>query len=523
MIIFGLELMYKKMNLKYIGGRKTMSVSTNEKRPPYGMLAILLIGAFIAILNSTLLNIALPSIMVDLAISATTVQWLVTGYMLVNGILIPATAFLIQKYSVRHLFLAAMLLFTIGTIVSGLAPTFAILLIARMIQAAGSAILMPVLMNVLLVSFPIEKRGAAMGVFGLVMIFAPAIGPTLSGWIIEHYDWRMLFYVIFPLALIVLIMAFFNLKDKKEKVDLTLDILSMILSSIGFGGMLYGFSSAGNKGWNDPAVYGTLIIGVIALVIFVLRQSKLEKPFLNFQVYNYSMFTLSSIISIMINMALFSAMILLPIYVQTIRGISPIDSGLLMLPGAIVMGIMSPITGKLFDKFGARTLVVIGLLITLISTYYFSTLSLTTPYVELLVLYTVRMFGMSMVMMPIMTNGLNQLPKSLYPHGTAMNNTLSQVAGAIGSALLVTVMSKRTEAHGEDLMTSAMSKLTAQPTAEALEALKGEVMRKAMVEGIDDAFLVATAIVAVALVLAFFIKRPQPADEGQDVTVKTEA
>ena len=162
------------------------------------------------------------------------------------------------------------------------------------------------------------------------------------------------------------------------------------------------------------------------------------------------MFTLSSVISIMINMALFSAMILLPIYVQTIRGISPIDSGLLMLPGAIVMGIMSPITGKLFDKFGGRILVVIGLLITLVSTYYFSTISLTTPYAELLVLYTIRMLGMSMVMMPIMTTGLNQLPPRMYPHGTAMNNTLAQVSGAIGSALLVTVMSKRTETHGAD-------------------------------------------------------------------------
>ena len=197
----------------------------------------------------------------------------------------------------------------------------------------------------------------------------------------------------------------------------------------------------------------------------------------------------------MIKMALFSAMILLPIYVQTIRGISPIDSGLLMLPGAVVMGIMSPITGKLFDKFGARLLVLIGLIITLVSTYYFSTISLTTPYSELLVLYTVRMFGMSMVMMPVMTNGLNQLPQRMNPHGTAMNNTLSQVAGAIGSALLVTVMSKRTTTHAEDLMGSAMSKLTEQPTAEVLKALKGEVMRKAMVEGINDAFLVATVLV----------------------------
>ncbi|MFJ8257878.1 DHA2 family efflux MFS transporter permease subunit [Peribacillus asahii] len=490
-----------------------MSDSANAKRPPYGIIGILLAGAFIAFLNGTLLNIALPSIMKDFDISATTVQWLVTGYMLVNGVLIPTTAFLIQKYSVRHLFLIAMLLFTIGTVASAVAPSFTIILAGRMIQAAGSAIMMPLLMNVMLTSFPIEKRGTAMGVFGLVMIFAPAIGPTLSGWIIEHYTWRTLFYMIAPIAALIVIFAFFMLKDKKEKVNITLDILSLVLSSIGFGGLLYGFSSAGDKGWGDIEVYGTIIIGAIALILFILRQLKLERPMLDFRIYKHPMFALSSVISMVVNMALFSAMILMPIYVQTIRGISPIHSGLLMLPGAIVMGIMSPITGKLFDKHGARSLAIIGLVITAVSTYYFSTLSLTTPYWELITLYTVRMFGMSMVMMPIMTNGLNQLPQRMNPHGTAMNNTLSQVSGAIGSALLVTVMSKRTEAHAEELMESAMSQVTGQPTAEALAAIKGEVMVKAMVDGINDAFLVATVLIGVALLLSLFIKRAKPAEE----------
>ena len=224
---------------------------------------------------------------------------------------------------------------------------------------------------------------------------------------------------------------------------MTLDQLSLVLSSVGFAGLLYGFSSAGEEGWASLEVYGTIMIGAISLVLFVTRQLKLDKPMLDFRVYQYPMFALSSVITILMNMALFSAMILLPIYVQTIRGISPIQSGLLMMPGGLIMGIMSPITGKLFDKWGARILAIIGITITVISTYYFSTLSLTTPYSELVILYTVRSFGMAMVMMPIMTNGLNQLPRRLYPHGTAMNNTLQNVGGAIGSALLITVYSKR--------------------------------------------------------------------------------
>lgn len=488
-------------------------VNNEAKRPPYGIISILMIGAFIAFLNNTLLNIALPSIMKDLEIDAATVQWLTTGFMLVNGILIPTSAFLIQKYSVRQLFIAAMGLFTLGTIVAGLAHVFPLLLTGRLLQASGSAIMMPLLMNVMLVSFPVEKRGAAMGVFGLVLMFAPAIGPTLSGWLIEHYDWRMLFHFVTPIAAVVLLLGVFLLKDKKEKVDIRLDILSVILSSVGFGGILYGFSSAGKKGWDSPEVYGTLIIGVISLTIFILRQLKQEKPMLNFTIYKYPMFALSSVISMVVTMAMFSGMLLLPIYVQTLRGISPLDAGLMLLPGAIVMAFMSPITGKLFDKFGGKVLAIIGLAITVVTTYYLSKLTLETTYTELIILYTVRMFGMSMVNMPVSTNGLNQLPKRFYPHGTAMNNTLSQVSGAIGTALLVTIMSNVAESRAKELGEKAMAQLTEQPTTAALAEMKQQIMMQSMLDGINFAFFVSIFIAGLALVLAFFMKRATPAED----------
>jgi EmrB/QacA subfamily drug resistance transporter len=485
-------------------------------RPPYGLLAVLMVGAFIAFLNNTLLNIALPSIMKDLKVETATVQWLSTGFMLVNGILIPTTAFLIQKYSVRHLFLVAMGLFTLGTILSGFAHAFPLLLSGRMIQAAGSAILMPLLMNVMLTSFPVEKRGAAMGIFGLVLMGAPAIGPTLSGWIVEHYDWRMLFHVVTPIAATVLLIGFFLLKDKKDKVDIRLDIFSVFLSSVGFGGLLYGFSSAGSKGWDSPQVYGTLIAGFIGLVWFIYRQINMDKPMLNFTIFKYPMYALSASISMVVTMAMFSGMLLLPIYVQTIRGISPMDAGLMLLPGAILMAIMSPITGRLFDKIGGRILAIIGLIITVVTSYYFSKLTLDTTYTELIILYSVRMFGMSLVMMPVSTNGLNQLPPRFYPHGTAMNNTLQQVSGAIGTALLVTLMSNRTESVAKDMAADAMKHVTGQPTAAAIAEMKQQILMKSMLEGINFAFFVSVFIAALALVLAFFIKRAKPAEESTE-------
>jgi EmrB/QacA subfamily drug resistance transporter len=498
-----------------------------DNRPPYGIIAVLMIGAFITFLNNTLLNIALPSIMTDLKVDASTVQWLATGFMLMNGILIPSTAFLIQKYSVRHLFLLAMGLFAIGTILAGMAHVFPLLLAGRMTQAAGSAIMMPLLMNVMLVSFPIEKRGAAMGVFGLIMMGAPAIGPTLSGWIIEHYDWRMLFHFVTPIAIVVVLLGFFLLKDKKEKVDIRLDVFSLVLSSIGFGGLLYGFSSAGKEGWDSPIVYGTIIIGGISLLTFILRQLKQERPMLNFMIFKYPMYALSITISMVLMMAMFSGMILTPIYVQTLRGISPMDAGLMMLPGAIIMALMSPITGKLFDKYGGRVLAIIGLTITTVTSYYFSQLTFETTYTQLIILYSVRMFGMSMVMMPVSTNGLNQLPTRFYPHGTAMNNTLQQVAGAIGTALLITIMSNRTESYAKELAADAMKNVTEQPTAQAAAEMQQQIMMKAMLEGINFSFYVTVFISAIALLLAFFIKRAKQAEDpmqeqptGNKVTAK---
>ncbi|KOY83617.1 DHA2 family efflux MFS transporter permease subunit [Lysinibacillus macroides] len=479
----------------------TENITSTQTKTPYGMIAILFIGAFVAILNETLLNIALPAIMDEFHVKATAVQWLSTGYMLINGILIPASAFFIQRFTDRKLFITAMALFTLGTFLASVAPAFGVLLAARMIQAAGSAIMMPLLMNVMLTAFPVEKRGAAMGMFGLVMITAPAIGPTLSGWLIEHYSWRILFDIVLPIAILTLIFAIFKLKNVTPERAIKLDVFSLILSSIGFGGLLYGFSSAGDKGWDHILVYGTIIIGTLALITFILRQLRMEEPMLEFRIFKYPMFALSSAIAIVLSVAMFSAMILMPIYVQTIRGISPMDSGLLMLPGAIVMGIMSPITGKLFDKYGARSLAIIGLTITIVTTYYFSKIDMETTYATLVWLYTLRMFGMSMVMMPVMTNGLNQLPAYNNPHGTAMNNTLQQVSGAIGSAVLITVMNNKATAKAEELASSAT-----QGTA--------NIVNESMLHGITFTFFISTLIAVIALILAFFMKRVSPAHDS---------
>ncbi|KQL35778.1 DHA2 family efflux MFS transporter permease subunit [Psychrobacillus sp. FJAT-21963] len=478
-----------------------------QQKPPYAMIAILFVGAFIAFLNNTLLNVALPTIMTEFKVKPSIVQWLTTGYMLVNGILVPASAFFVQRFSNRKLFITAMVLFTAGTALAAFAPEFWVLILARMIQAAGSAMMMPLLMNVMLTAFPIERRGSAMGMFGLVMILAPAIGPTLSGFILEHYEWRVLFEIILPFAIIVLLFAIFKLRNITPNSKVNLDVFSLILSSIGFGALLYGFSTAGDKGWDAPIVYGTIIVGFISLIVFVWRQLKLDEPMLDVRIYKYPMFALSSVISIVVSAAMFSGMILTPLYVQTIRGISPFHSGLLMLPGAIAMGLMSPITGKLFDKYGARILAITGLIITTIATYLMSDLAQDSDYYYIMAVYTIRMFGMSMIMMPIMTNGLNQLPMNMNPHGTAMNNTLQQVSGAIGSAIFLTIMNAKMESSAKVLATEAAAAGKVPTNTEGLVQFQAELGMKAMLEGINFTFFIATLVTVVALILAFFVKR----------------
>nr|WP_239255055.1 MDR family MFS transporter [Listeria ilorinensis] len=462
------------------------------------LVITMIVGAFVAVLNQTLLATALPMIMDDLDITAATGQWLTTAFLLTNGIMIPITAMLIEKISSKVLFITAMVVFTIGTIIAAVAQSFPILLTGRIVQAAGAGIMMPLLQTIFLLIFPREKRGAAMGIMGLVMAFAPAIGPTLSGWIVDSYDWRVLFIVLIPIAVFDIILAFFGMKKVVALKENKIDILSIILSSVGFGSMLYGFSSAGNDGWGDPIVVTTLIIGAIVTVLFIWRQLSIEHPMLEFRVFRYPIFSLSVILSSIVTMAMIGAEIVLPLYIQSIRGETALQSGLLLLPGAIVMGIMSPITGIIFDKIGARWLSISGLTILTLGTIPFMFLTADTPLWYIVVFYAIRFLGISMAMMPIGTAGMNALPNELINHGSAVNNTIRQIAGSIGTAVLITVLTNVTK----DQMPNKMLAAT-DPAGFAQKAMD------ASLDGMKAAFLVAVIFSAIGMILSFFVKNKQ--------------
>ncbi|MDU9348570.1 MULTISPECIES: MDR family MFS transporter [Staphylococcus] len=445
-----------------------------EKRIP--LFIVLLSGAFITILNQTLLGTALPPIMKDLQVSESTVQWLQSIFMLVNGIMIPVTAFLIERFTSRQLFLTAMSIFAVGTLLCAVGIDFSMLLIGRVLQAAGAGIMMPLMQTILFLTFPKEKRGTAMGLFGLVIAFAPAIGPTLSGILVEHLTWRSVFYVVFPIAIIIIIASIFLLKNVTETTHPKLDIASVILSTLGFGGLLYSFSSVGEAGWTSVQFIAPLIVGIVSLVVFIRRQLNLKEPMLEFRVFNYGIYALGTILSMFVFGVLIATNIILPLYMQNMLQYSALKSGLVLLPGAIIMGMMNPITGYLFDKFGGKWLARIGLFVLVVSTLPFTMLTEHTTFTYLATSNALRMVSIAMVMMPMTTLAINQLPNELIAHGTAMNNTFRQMAGAIGTAVFITLMS--VSAIPQDGITG-------------------------IIHGVNVTFIVATVISAIGLLLSF--------------------
>jgi len=485
-------------------------VSNNQTVDIYGkpynrslLVVVLLIGTFCTVLNQTLLTTAFPALMKAFDISASSVQWLTTGFLLVNGIMIPISAWLINKFSSKRLYLTAMTIFLIGTITCFVAPNFSTLLIGRLVQAAGVGISMPLLQNIMLSIFPPEKRGSAMGMAGIVIGLAPALGPTLSGWIIDHYTWRDLFGMVIPIVILVLVLAIFLMKSVIQLSNPSIDVLSALLSTVGFGSLLYGFSSVGNDGWGSLKVIGFLIIGVVVIGLFVWRQLHLEHPFLELRVFKSPTFTIAAILSGVVNMAMVGAEMVLPLYIQNIRGESAFHSGLMLLPGALIMGLMMPITGAIFDKHGAKRLAISGMLILTAATLPFAFLTQETPVIMIVVLYAMRMFGISMVMMPVTTSGMNALPMNLISHGTAVNNTFRQVASSIGTAVLISILTNVTK----DNLPKA-SLLKSLPLSYKDQAIN------ATLSGYHAAFFVAVIFGLIGFLITFFLKNNKKFEGG---------
>lgn len=417
---------------------ETKNISTRERNI---IVIIIIVGAFLTSLNQTVLTSALPTIMKDFNIDANIGQWLTTAYLLVLGVIIPTTAFLVNKISTRKLYIFALGLFFIGCIFSICAKSISIMIVSRIIQAIGAGVLAQLVQVVILNLYPKEDRGKAMGIYGLTVGFAPAVGPTFSGFVIDFLGWRSLFYMLASISILDIVVAVFLLRNVGETMkDNKLDIISVILSTFGFGGLLIGASNQGSYGWESSLTYIPLIVGVFTIICFTLRQIKIENPLLELKVFQSRDFTVSTILICIAYAAMMSATILLSIYIQSLRGYSAVTSGIVMLPGSFLFAFLSPITGRLLDKYGPRILCIVGMISFGVGTFAFSFLDENTSLIYVTIMFCLRMLGLVAVWSPLTTWGINSLQKEYISHGIAINNTLRQVSGAIGSAILITLM-----------------------------------------------------------------------------------
>ncbi|MBW7456661.1 DHA2 family efflux MFS transporter permease subunit, partial [Paenibacillus sepulcri] len=398
------------------------------------IMVSLLLSGFIGLFSETALNVALSDLMQVLNITPATVQWLTTGYLLTLGILVPVSGLLLQWFTTRQLFVASLLFSILGTLVAALSGSFEILMVARVLQAIGTGLLLPLMFNTILIIFPVEKRGAAMGIIGLVIMFAPAIGPTFAGLLIENLSWHWIFWLSLPFLLIALAFGILYMQNVSTITKPRFDITSILFSTLGFGGIVFGFSSAGEGegGWGSTKVIVAMAIGIVALLLFALRQFSMKQPMINLRAFKYPMFVVGVLMVFICMMVILSSMLILPMYLQTGMSMSALTAGLILLPGGIINGALSPVMGHLFDKYGPRWLVIPGLIILAVVLWFFAGITAASTTALIIVLHSCLMIGVAMVFMPAQTNGLNQLPREFYPDGTAIMNTLQQVAGAIG-------------------------------------------------------------------------------------------
>jgi len=412
------------------------------KKSLYTMIGLMMAGSFFAILTNMSMNVALPAIMTDLNVQQySTIQWLATINMLVSGIVMPTTAYFITKFQSHRVFISAKLFFILGTMLAIFAPSFAILLLGRLIQSIGVAILMPLLMNVMLASFNRESRGKALGIYGLIYMLAPIAAPLYAGNMIDHFGWRMIFIAVLPFSLLVTALSFWKLKNILTQRPANFDKLSFILSSTAFASLLLGFSEASTFGWSDWRILLMLAMGALALGLFVFRQLRLQAPFLNLNVFRYGMFSLSALATFVTSMILYPPLILVPTLFQNIHGLSSLESGLLTIPGALVVATLMPIAGRLYDKIGIKPLALLGFPLIAAASFALSNLTLETSALYVGSWFAVRGIGLGLLLVPLGTNGLNQIPASLNPSGAAINNTIQQLGGAIGTAVFVTLKS----------------------------------------------------------------------------------
>ncbi len=409
------------------------------KHPALAMVSML-VGAFVGMFSETSLNIALPSLMASLGITTATAQWLVTGYMLVIGVVLPLNSLITKWFTTRQVVIFGLSDFLVGAIIAALAPSFPILLFGRMIQGIATGLILPLMFTVAMQVFSPAKIGAAMGACAMVIMFAPAIGPTLTGLILAKLSWHWIFWAFVPFLVIALIFALTSLENVGQLTKPKIDVLSILTSVVGFASVVTAVSFASSHGWGSPLVLGLLLFGIIVLAAYAYRQVHIDSPILNLKIFAIPAFRAGALMVMLDFGIILSAMYILPMYMQKGLLLPVAMTGIIMLPGGVVNALVSAVSGRLFDNFGAKWLTRLGFLIAIIGSIMLLTTGAHTAVMFVIAAHIVLMIGCPLAMSPAQTHALNALAGPTSGDGSTIMNTMQQIVGAISTALATSLL-----------------------------------------------------------------------------------
>lgn len=455
------------------------------------VLMLMLAASFVVVLNETILSVALPHLMRDFDIDSTTAQWVSSAFLLTMAIVVPTTGYLIERFNTRTLFVAAMALFTLGTAIAAVAPLYVVLLSARVVQAAGTAVMLPLLITTALTIVPFDQRGRMIGRISIVIAVAPAAGPTLSGIVLTDLGWRWLFVFVLPFAAAALLLGIFRVPNVGAPVRTRLDMLSVALCALGFGGLIYGLSNLGSASTSPLVSLMALGLGAASVAGFVKRQVRLQRSdaaLLDLRTFESLAFAMSIVTVTIATLLMFGTLILLPIYTQSVLHLTPTTTGLLLLPGGVLSGVLAPPVGALYDRHGPTTLLVAGSVVVVLSFASLATLDGHSAPWRVLAGHSGLSVGLAFLFTPLLTAGLAALRPGLYPHGSAIMGTIQQVAAAMGITIYVSILS-------------------------ATQVDRGGAGADATAAGVHNAFLIGAFASVLIVPAAAMIRRP-PATIG---------
>lgn len=485
------------------------------------MIGVIL-GVFMAVLDSSVVNVAIPKMMAVYATDQTTIEWVITAYSLTVGMFTPISGYLADRFGAKRMYLAALFLFVIGSGLCGAAWSASSLIAFRVLQAFGGALLMPISMTILFSLSKPEKRGLIMGIWGIAIMFAPAFGPTLSGYIVQNLDFRLIFYINVPIGIINIFIAKAFIPELKPKDAGRFDLPGFITCVLGFFCLLYALSDAPTSGWASAKIVSLFIAAAILLSLFVVFELTTDNPMVDLRLLKNRAFLASNIAVSVLMIAMMGALFLLPVFLQNGLGFSPLQTGLLTMPGALVTAALMPVSGALFDKFGARPLAIIGFIVMLIASIMLVNLNFNWTYSAIMVVYVIRSSGMGLSMMPLRTAGMNAVPLVHVNRASALQNTLSNVAGSVGVAILGTAMTNHANlslaTYTQKVSVQSLQQISAygmHPSVYGvsdpsdMSRLMGVLEQLAFQNGIRQAFIIAVIVTVIALIASLFVGKKQ--------------